>query len=81
MTAVQAESPIAITHPHQLFLKHLMVKALCWILVKAIFRLGFLTNQDPRYEHLNKHVWEAAVGGNELECQTGTCWIDGEPVA
>lgn len=66
--------------PHQRLLKHMAVKFLCWLIVKAIFRLGFLTNNDPRYIHLNKHVWAAAEAGNELGCQTGTCCLDGEPI-
>jgi hypothetical protein len=66
--------------PHQRFLKRLAIKALTWVVVRALFRLGFLTNGDPRYEHLNKHVWAAGEAGSTLACQTGTCCLDGEPV-
>lgn len=80
MSARTIPSPRIPTQPHQRFLRHLYVKALCWISAKTLFALGFATNKNPRYEHLNKHAWEAVKGASELECQAGSCRIDGEAV-
>lgn len=65
---------------HQRFLKHLAIQGLCHVAVRAIFELGFLTNDDPRYAHLNKHVWAAASAASTLQCETGYCHLDGEAV-
>lgn len=57
-------------------MKRLAVEALSWVAVKALFRLGFLTNGDPEHRHLNKHVWGAVAAASTMQCSGGRCHLD-----